>query len=117
MTFVSVTMTAVALLGFSFSPSFIWLCILSIPLGLGAGSVDAGLNNFVALHYSSNHMSWLHCCWGVGATLGPIIMSLFIAKNNEWQKGYFTIFIIQFCLVFILFITLPLWKRIERKMI
>lgn len=114
-TFVSVTMTAVALLGFSISPSFVWLCIVSIPLGLGAGSVDAGLNNFVAIHYNSNHMSWLHCCWGAGATLGPMIMSLFIAKNNQWQKGYFTISIIQFCLVFILLITLPLWKRIEKN--
>jgi len=73
------------------------------------------LNNFVAIHYNSNHMSWLHCCWGAGATLGPMIMSLFIAKNNQWQKGYFTISIIQFCLVFILLITLPLWKRIEKN--
>ena len=114
-TFVSVTMTAVALLGFSLSPSFVWLCVMSIPLGLGAGSVDAALNNFVALHYNSNHMSWLHCSWGVGATFGPMIMSLFISKNNGWQKGYFAIFIIQFCLVIILLITLPLWKRIEKN--
>ena len=61
-------MTAVALLGFSVSPSFIWLCIMAIPLGLGAGSVDAALNNFVALHYKAKHMSWLHCFWGIGAT-------------------------------------------------
>src|SRR5471030_164792 len=114
-TFVSVTMTAVALYGFSVSPSFIWLCIMSIPLGLGAGSVDTALNNFVALHYNANHMSWLHCFWGVGATLGPIIMSLFIAKNNGWKNGYFTIAMIQFSLVVLLFITLPLWKRIEKK--
>ena len=114
-TFISVAMTAFALLGFSLSPSFIWLCILSIPLGLGAGSVDAALNNFVALHYSSKHMSWLHCSWGIGATAGPMIMSIFIAKNNQWQKGYFTIFIIQVCLVILLFITLPLWKKIEKN--
>jgi len=114
-TFISVTMTAVALLGFSLSPSFIWLCIMAIPLGLGAGSVDAALNNFVALHYKAKHMSWLHCFWGVGATSGPIIMSLFIAKNNGWQKGYFTISLIQFALVFLLFITLPLWKKLEKN--
>lgn len=113
-TFVSVAMTAVALLGFSVAPSFIWLCIMAIPLGLGAGSVDAALNNFVALHYKAKHMSWLHCFWGVGATLGPIIMSLFIAKNNQWQKGYFTISMIQFSLVAVLFITLPLWNRIGK---
>jgi len=88
---------------------------MSIPLGLGAGSVDTALNNFVALHYNANHMSWLHCFWGVGATLGPIIMSLFIAKNNGWKNGYFTIAMIQFSLVVLLFITLPLWKRIEKK--
>lgn len=114
-TFVSVAMTAVALLGFSISHSFILVCIMAIPLGLGAGSVDAALNNFVALHYKAKHMSWLHCFWGIGATLGPIIMSLFIAKNNQWGKGYFTISMIQFCLVFILCITLPLWETIEKN--
>jgi len=115
LTFVSVTMTAAALLGFSVSPSFIWLCIMAVPLGLGGGAVDASLNNFVALHYKAKHMSWLHCFWGVGATIGPIIMSLFISKNNQWKKGYATIAIIQFCLVFILLITLPLWKKVEKK--
>ena len=115
LTFVSVTMTALALLGFSAFPSFIWLCIMAIPLGLGAGSVDAALNNFVALHYEAKHMSWLHCFWGVGATSGPIIMSLFLAKNNDWQKGFFTISLIQFALVFLLFITLPLWKKLEKN--
>ena len=79
------------------------------------GAVDAALNNFVALHYKAKHMSWLHCFWGLGATLGPIIMSLFIAKNNGWQKGYFTISLIQFSLVFVLFITLPLWKKLEKN--
>ena len=115
LTFISVTMTAVSLIGFSASQSFIWLCIMAVPLGLGGGAVDAALNNFVALHYKAKHMSWLHCFWGIGATLGPIIMSLFISKNNEWKKGYFTIAMIQLCLVVILFITLPLWKGIEEK--
>lgn len=114
-TFVSVTMTAFALLGFSISNSFIWLCIMAIPLGLGAGSVDAALNNFVALHYKAKHMSWLHCFWGIGATSGPLIMSLFLGNNGGWQKGYFTISLIQFSLVFVLFITLPLWKHLEKN--
>ncbi|MBU3160874.1 MFS transporter [Clostridium frigoris] len=115
LTFVSVTMTAMALFGFSVAPSFIWLCIMAIPLGIGGGAVDASLNNFVALHYKAKHMSWLHCFWGVGATIGPIIMSLFISNNNQWKKGYATIAIIQLCLVFILFITLPLWKKVEKR--
>ncbi|MDF2820493.1 MAG: major facilitator transporter [Clostridiales bacterium] len=114
-TIVSVAMTAFALLGFSIFPSFIWLCIMAIPLGLGAGSVDAALNNFVALHYKANHMSWLHCFWGVGATTGPIIMSFFITKNNGWSNGYFAISMIQMSLVLILFATLPLWKTVEKK--
>ena len=114
-TFVSVTMTAIALFGFSVSDSFIWLCIMGIPLGLGGGSVDAALNNFVALHYKAKHMSWLHCFWGIGATLGPVIMSLYISKNNQWGKGYFAIAMIQLCLIFVLFVTLPLWNKIENK--
>lgn len=114
-TFISVTMTAFALLGFSISHSFIMLCIIAIPLGLGAGSVDAALNNFVALHYKAKHMSWLHCFWGIGATSGPIIMSLFLANRNGWQKGYLTISIIQFSLVLVLLITLPLWKHLEKN--
>ncbi|MDN4526016.1 MFS transporter [Fictibacillus fluitans] len=110
-TFVSVLMTAVALLGFYFAPSLVWLFIFAIPLGLGAGAVDAGLNNYVATHYKAHHMSWLHCFWGVGATLGPIIMSQFISNQQSWRNGYLTIAIIQFALVVVLFLTLPLWKK------
>ncbi|MFJ5624635.1 MFS transporter [Peribacillus loiseleuriae] len=114
-TLISVLMTAVALLGFSFSPSLIWLFICAIPLGLGAGAVDAGLNNYVATHYKAHHMSWLHCFWGVGASLGPIIMAQFITGQNSWRQGYFAIAIIQFTLVLVLFFTLPLWKRVAIK--
>ncbi|WP_026886984.1 MFS transporter [Clostridium beijerinckii] len=112
-TLVSVGMTAVALMGFSICPSMLWICVMAIPLGLGAGSVDAALNNFVALHCKAKHMSWLHCFWGIGATTGPIIMSISIANNYGWRKGYFAISILQFFLVFILFFTLPLWKKVE----
>ncbi|MDR1869916.1 MAG: MFS transporter, partial [Treponema sp.] len=80
-------------------------------LGLGAGSVDAALNNYVALHYKARHMSWLHCFWGIGASVGPIIMSAFLIQQRSWNLGYRTISIIQFCLVAVLFISLPLWKN------
>ena len=107
----SVFMTAAALTGFSFSKSFFHLCLCAVPLGLGAGSVDAALNNYVALHYKARHMSWLHCFWGIGASTGPIIMSSFLIHKNSWNSGYRTIGIIQFFLVIILCISLPLWKN------
>ncbi|PKM93749.1 MAG: MFS transporter [Firmicutes bacterium HGW-Firmicutes-1] len=114
-TFFSVSATALALLGFSFAPSFLWLIVCAIPLGLGAGSVDAGINNYVAMHYKPHHMSWLHCFWGIGATLGPIIMAQNILKSNNWSGGYFTIAIIQLSLIVILFFTLPLWNKIPNR--
>lgn len=110
-TAVSVLMTASALLGNALSPSMFWLCLWAVPLGLGAGAVDAALNNFVALHYQARHMSWLHCFWGLGATLGPIIMSLNLEKAGGWRSGYGIIAVIQFVLSAVLLITLPLWRR------
>ncbi len=114
-TFVSVLMTAVALLGFHFAPSIGWLIVCAVPLGLGAGAVDAGLNDYVATHYKAHHMSWLHCFWGVGATLGPIIMAQFILEGNTWRNGYFVISSIQFALVIILLFTLPLWNKVNKN--
>ena len=111
----SVFLTAAALLGIYFSPSFIWICLLGIPLGVGAGAVDSALNNFVALHYEAKHMNWLHCFWGIGATSGPFIMSMYLLKENGWRMGYATIGIIQAVLVVCLFISLPLWRRFEFK--
>lgn len=110
LTLISVFITAMALLGFSFSQSYVWLCLMAIPLGLGAGAVDAALNNFVALHFSARHMSWLHCFWGFGATAGPAIMSVAISHNGSWQKGYLSVAIIQIFLVIILLVSLPLWR-------
>ena len=110
-TALSVAMTAIALLGISFSADFMLLCVWAVPLGLGAGSVDAALNNYVALHYKAKHMSWLHCFWGVGASIGPLIMSFFLLRGNAWNSGYRTIGIIQCSLVLILFLTLPLWGK------
>lgn len=108
---VSVAMTAVALFGFSISDSFIMLCIWAVPYGLGAGSVDASLNNYVALHYESRHMSWLHCMWGVGATAGPYIMGFALSGGQEWNMGYRYIFFIQIILTVILTFSLPLWNK------
>ena len=104
-------MTALALFGFSASRSYIFLCIWSIPYGLGAGAVDAALNNYVALHYASRHMSWLHCFWGVGAAISPYIMSFSLARNLNWPLGFKIVAIIQIVFTAVLFITLPLWKR------
>lgn len=112
-TFVSVAMTAVALMGFSFSTSFVMLCVFAVPLGLGAGSVDAALNNFVALHYKAKHMSWLHCFWGIGASLGPIVMSFSLVRLQSWNAGYRVISILQFALVVVLLFSLPLWKKTQ----
>lgn len=106
----SVAMTAAALFGFSISRSFGLLCFWAVPYGLGAGSVDAALNNFVALHYSSRHMSWLHCMWGIGATAGPYIMGFALSQGQKWNSGYFYIAVLQIILTGILVFSLPLWK-------
>jgi len=110
-TMISVFLTAAALFGFSVSGSFVFLCLCAIPLGLGAGTVDAALNNYVALHYKSRHMSWLHCFWGIGASSGPIIISYCLSQRHSWNLAYRTVSIIQFCLVLLLIISLPLWKK------
>ncbi|MFR7987631.1 MAG: MFS transporter [Anaerotignum lactatifermentans] len=112
-TMCSVAMTALALFGFSLSNSFLALCLWAIPYGLGAGSVDAALNNFVALHCKAKHMSWLHCFWGIGATGGPYIMGLCLSRGIGWQAGYRTISFLQMALTLILLLSLPLWKKQE----
>ena len=104
----SVLMTAAALLGFSISHSYLSLCLWAVPYGLGAGSVDASLNNYVALHYASRHMSWLHCMWGVGASLGPYLMGYALTGGLGWNMGYRYIAILQIVLTFILVFSLPL---------
>lgn len=114
-TFVSVAITAVALMGFSFAGSLTALCLWAIPLGLGAGSVDAALNNFVALHYKARHMNWLHCFWGIGASAGPLIMSWCLVFWNSWRAGYRAISALQFALVLVLLGSLPLWKKARRS--
>ena len=107
----SVLMTAIALWGFSISNSYWMLILWAIPYGLGAGSVDASLNNYVALHYKSHHMSWLHCMWGVGASIGPYIMSFALLNGQTWNMGYRYISLIQVGLTVIIILSLPLWKK------
>ena len=110
-TALSVLMTAAALFGFSISAKPWMLIAWSIPYGLGAGAVDAALNNYVALHYSSRHMSWLHCMWGVGTTISPFIMSMALQRGWGWQTGYRSVSYIQVALTASLFLSLPLWKK------
>lgn len=109
-TALSVGMTAAALFGFSAGGSFRMLCLWAVPYGLGAGSVDAALNNYVALHFASRHMSWLHCMWGVGASLGPYIMSYTLTGGGSWSLGYRCIALLQIALTVILLLSLPIWK-------
>lgn len=107
----SVAMTAAALFGFASSRSIWQLCLWAVPYGLGAGSVDACLNNYVALHYASRHMSWLHCMWGIGASVGPYIMGAVLSAGQHWSTGYQCIGILQAALTALLLLSLPLWKQ------
>lgn len=109
-TAVSVGMTAAALLGFSIAPNYWVLILMAIPYGLGAGGVDAALNNYVAIHYESKHMSWLHCMWGVGTLVGPYVMGYALSNGQGWPWGYRYIGIIQIVLTAMLIVSLPLWK-------
>lgn len=114
-TAISVALTAASLLGFSISSSFWMLCVIALPYGLGAGAVDAALNNYVALHYKAKHMSWLHCFWGIGATTGPYIMGACLTGGLEWFDGYRIIGVIQLFLTAALFFSLPLWKKRDEE--
>ena len=114
-TAVSVAMTAAALFGFSISDSFFALCLWAVPYGLGAGSVDAALNNYVALHYTSRDMSWLHCMWGVGTIVGPNVMGYALTNGMTWNRGYFYISLLQIVLSAALLLSLPIWKKMEKE--
>ena len=116
-TAVSTAMTATALLGFSISGSFLPLCFLAIPLGLGAGAIDSGLNNYVALHYTASQMSWLHCFYGIGITISPYLMSRLLGTAAGWRGGYRSAFFIQLGIALILILTLPLWKKTSAKQV
>lgn len=110
----SVFLTAIALLGFSFASQFWMLLVFAIPYGLGAGAIDAALNNYVALHYSSKHMNWLHSFWGVGAVISPFVMS-YALTNLTWNNGYRIVGLIQLGIGLLLIVTLPVWKVNQRE--
>jgi len=110
-TAVSTAMTAAALLGLSFVPHFLWMLPLAIVLGLGAGAIDSGLNNYIALYYTASHMNYLHCFYGIGVSLSPYLMSLALGGENGWRGGYRAAFLIQLAITVILCLSLPLWKK------
>lgn len=112
-TAVSVGLTAAALIGFSFSDSFWMLCLWAIPYGIGAGAVDAALNNYVAVHYAARHMNWLHACWGLGAAISPLVMSFVLLGGYGWPSAYLIIGIVQVVLTFCLLISIPLWTKVN----
>lgn len=114
-TLISVALTALALLGFSFAPNYLVLIFLAIPYGLGAGGVDAALNNYVAVHYESWHMSWLHCMWGIGASAGPYVMGFALSHGQRWTAGYQYIAVMQIALTLVLLMSLPLWKNNKKN--
>ena len=111
----STLLTALALLGFAFAPNIWFMIPLSIPLGIGGGSIDVALNNYVALHYSATVMSFLHCFYGIGVSISPYILSLVISGEGGWRRGYLTTAGIQICLTMLLFLTLPVWKKAHPK--
>ncbi len=114
-TLVSVLLTTVALIGDSFAPSFGWFCLLAVPLGIGAGSIDAALNNFVATHYAAMHMNWLHCFWGVGATLSPMLVGAAMRSQGGWRQGYLVVGLLLLGIAVILAFALPFWKKVDRS--
>ena len=115
-TVLSTSLTAIALLGFSCSHNFLWLCICGIPLGIGAGSIDTELNNYVALHYTSMQINFLHCFYGVGVTISPYLMSLALSDNMNWRGGYRTVFFIQLTIAALSVISLPIWKKVKQAL-
>lgn len=114
-TFVSTLLTAVGLLSYSFTGSFWVFCLITIPPGIGAGAIDAALNNYVALHYNASHMSFLHCFYGVGVMVSPVFMSLALGQDNNWRGGYRYAFIAQAVITLVTLVALPLWKKAHKK--
>lgn len=115
-TLFSIFLTAIGLVGISFSPNIYVMMFFSIVLGYGAGAIDTGLNNFVSLHYKAQHMNWLHCFWGIGVTVSPMIMSQFLTdESGSWRSGYRVIAVIQIAIALVVLLTLPKWKKLENK--
>ncbi len=108
-------LTALSLLGYALAPSPIFFFVLALPLGLGAGSVDTALNNFVTLHYSASQMSFLHCFYGIGVAITPLILSLTLGENENWRRGYLIVALAQFIITLITVLAIPVWKRVQDK--
>lgn len=107
----STALTALGLIGYSLSPNLFWMCLMTVPLGLGAGCIDSALNHYVALHYTATHMSFLHCFYGIGVSLSPYLMSVALGQSNNWRAGYRWAFGVQISITAITFLSLPLWQR------
>lgn len=117
-TLVSTFMTVAALVGMSFSPNIVVMMIFAVLLGYGAGAIDTGLNNFVSLHYEARHMNWLHCCWGLGVTISPLIMSAFLSdETSSWRMGYRIVALLQFAIAFIILLSLKKWDKVEKSIV
>lgn len=115
-TFFSILLTAIGLIGISFSPNIIVMMLCAVIMGYGAGAIDTGLNNYISLHYESRHMNWLHCFWGVGVTISPLIMSVFLnGENGSWRNGYRILAVIQFSIALLVAFSLKKWKKIENE--
>lgn len=113
-TLVSILITALGLVGISFSPNIYLMLLFSVIMGYGAGAIDTGLNNFVSLHYKAQHMNWLHCFWGVGVTVSPMIMAQFLTgETGSWRGGYRVVAIMQVVIALLVLVTLPKWKKSE----
>lgn len=115
-TFFSTLLTALGLIGISLSPNIVVMMICTIIMGYGAGAIDTGLNNFVSLHYKAKHMNWLHCCWGLGVTVSPIIMSAFLGGDSTWRNGYRIVALIQFAIALIILASLKKWNIQPKKL-
>ncbi len=115
LTAISTLLTAIALLGFAFTENAWFFFLLSIPLGIGAGAIDTALNAFVVLHYDASKTSFLHCFYGLGVATSPFVLSLAFGENGDWRKGYFIVAILQFFIVLVTFVALPLWKKVEKR--
>jgi fucose permease len=117
-TLVSTFLTVAALIGMSFSPNIIVFMIFTVVLGYGAGAIDTGLNNFVSLHYEARHMNWLHCCWGLGVTISPLIMSVFLSEDlSSWRMGYRVVALLQLSITVIIALSIKRWDRIEKSIV
>ncbi len=117
-TLVSTFLTATALVGMSFSPNIIVFMIFTVVLGYGAGAIDTGLNNFISLHYEARHMNWLHCCWGLGVTISPLIMSVFLSEElSSWRMGYRVVVLLQFSIAFVILFFLKKWDKVEKSIV